>query len=347
MAQRQYQSLHRSCRRADRTIRADVDWSLDRPRCDLSGSRQRDTATILLETDKYFETGSLYLDDIVFALRDSTPPPTYSLTMVNGTDNTGASPYQAGTVVTITADPPPQGEEFASWTDDCLGCVTFASATSASTTLTMPGATVTVTATYQEVGNQPPVAVLATNPDPATIDVDDTVLFDGAGSYDVDGPIVLYAWDLDGNGSFETTTTAATTSRQYTVAEVVNVKFKVQDNLDVWSAEVTKTVTVNSPGGGAPQAPSNVTIAGTSTRNRITYSDNSTDETFFKFSRQMNGGAWNDSFGQKTGDSTTGTEYWDDTNVTAGNTYCYRVRAYSPNGESASVPDLPGVCRTP
>jgi hypothetical protein len=70
----------------------------------------------------------------------STGPGSYSLTVVSGS---GSGTYSAGTVVTITANPPPTGAVFEGWVG-----ATVASAKSSSTTLTMPAANTTVTATY-------------------------------------------------------------------------------------------------------------------------------------------------------------------------------------------------------
>ncbi len=67
-------------------------------------------------------------------------PSTYALTVVNGT---GSGNYAAGTVVTITANNPPSGQAFSSWSG-----ATVASATSATTSITMPAANTSVTANY-------------------------------------------------------------------------------------------------------------------------------------------------------------------------------------------------------
>jgi len=66
--------------------------------------------------------------------------PTYNLTVVNGTP-TGA--YPAGAIVQLTANAPPAGNAFQSWT----GFGT-ANSISSQTTLTMPANNTTVTATY-------------------------------------------------------------------------------------------------------------------------------------------------------------------------------------------------------
>jgi len=65
---------------------------------------------------------------------------TYSLSVINGT---GGGSYAAGTTVAITANAPPQGQTFVNWTG-----ATVANSTAASTTLTMPAGTTTVTANY-------------------------------------------------------------------------------------------------------------------------------------------------------------------------------------------------------
>jgi hypothetical protein len=69
--------------------------------------------------------------------------PTYTLTVNNGS---GGGSYAAGTVVTITANAAPSGEQFNKWTGS-----TVASATAATTTITMPANNATVTANYSVV----------------------------------------------------------------------------------------------------------------------------------------------------------------------------------------------------
>ena len=72
----------------------------------------------------------------------TTPPTTtYSLNVINGGPD---GSYTAGTTITITANAAPTGQVFDKWTG-----ATVASATSATTTLVMPAAATTVTATYK------------------------------------------------------------------------------------------------------------------------------------------------------------------------------------------------------
>jgi len=68
----------------------------------------------------------------------------YTLTVHSGT---GDGNYIAGTVVDIDADTPPSGKQFDEWVGDTGG---IANVSAASTTLTMPAADATVTATYED-----------------------------------------------------------------------------------------------------------------------------------------------------------------------------------------------------
>jgi hypothetical protein len=79
-----------------------------------------------------------------FTATGSSPPPPmlYSLTVNNGT---GGGSYAAGTMVTIAANAPASGSEFAGWSGNTSA---LASASAATTTLTMPATPITVTATY-------------------------------------------------------------------------------------------------------------------------------------------------------------------------------------------------------
>ncbi len=86
-----------------------------------------------------------------------TAASTYTLTVVNGA---GSGSYAAGTVVPITANAPPSGQQFQSWTG-----ATVASASSAATTLTMPASNTTVTANFAAAGG-PTITSVSPNPLP-------------------------------------------------------------------------------------------------------------------------------------------------------------------------------------
>jgi len=62
---------------------------------------------------------------------------------------TGSGSYAAGTQVTVTANAAPSGEQFAGWTGNTSY---LANVSSATTTVTMPGSAVTISATYASTG---------------------------------------------------------------------------------------------------------------------------------------------------------------------------------------------------
>ena len=80
---------------------------------------------------------------------DDVPgPTTYTLTVNNGS---GEDSYEENTAVSITADAPPAGQVFDTWTVNSGGA-TLADASAASTTLTMAASNAVVTATYETTG---------------------------------------------------------------------------------------------------------------------------------------------------------------------------------------------------
>jgi len=65
-------------------------------------------------------------------------------------DGRGSGGYVAGTIVTVTADPPPPGKEFVGWSGDTQ---ILANPFISTTTATMPSIDVTITATYSDVSS--------------------------------------------------------------------------------------------------------------------------------------------------------------------------------------------------
>jgi YD repeat-containing protein len=89
------------------------------------------------------------------------------------------------------------------------------------------------------VQNQPPKASFTATPNPSPIGT--TVSFDATGSSDPDGTVAKYEWDLDGNGSYETST-GSTTTKRYTNGGDVTVGLRVTDD----SGEMANTTRVVS-----------------------------------------------------------------------------------------------------
>ena len=91
------------------------------------------------------------------------------------------------------------------------------------------------------------------------------VSFDASGSSDPDGSISKYLWDLDGNGSFEKTTTTPKVSRSYTQPGDFVVKVRVLDNGNKFDT-ATKTLKIHrAPVAKIAAAPQDITVGKAST----------------------------------------------------------------------------------
>jgi hypothetical protein len=86
---------------------------------------------------------------------------------------------------------------------------------------------------FADNGSDPrPVATLAMTPSPAR--TGQTVTFDASKSSYSNGTIARYEWDLDGNGSYERTTTTPTVTASYAAAGTVNIGLRVVDSNGGW-----------------------------------------------------------------------------------------------------------------
>ncbi len=127
----------------------------------------------------------------------------------------------------------------------------FASAGSYSVTLTVSDNEGATDAATQTVGvgvvQQPPVALFAFTP--AAPVVGQSVAFDATTSYDPDGIVVSYAWDLDGNGVDDAFT--PTVNATYNSPGVAMVRLTVVDNagLSTTSTQAVTVVPVGSTSG--------------------------------------------------------------------------------------------------
>lgn len=94
--------------------------------------------------------------------------------------------------------------------------------------------------------NQPPVAAISASQTSGTAPL--AVNFSAAASSDPDGTIAAFAWDLDGNGSFETTTGATSTAqRTFNDAGTFIVRVRVADNAGA-TATASVQITVAAAG---------------------------------------------------------------------------------------------------
>jgi len=79
-----------------------------------------------------------------------------------------------------------------------------------------------------ETGNMPPIAKFSYYPSQPS--VGEVVKFNGSKSYDSDGSIVLYKWDWDGDGKFDSTYTKPTAEHSWDEAGEYVVTLQVIDN---------------------------------------------------------------------------------------------------------------------
>lgn len=114
------------------------------------------------------------------------------------------------------------------------------------------GASATATATVNVFDILPLVTLVAT---PATVEVGQPVRLDASGTSDPDGTIAEYRWDLDGNGSFETstgTTPTVTVAAGYPNPGAITLSVKAIDDSGGFSVKgVTITVTASPDSGGS------------------------------------------------------------------------------------------------
>ena len=98
------------------------------------------------------ESGVLLQDTVeavmITSEEENEPAVTFTVTVNNGT---GSGDYIEGASVTIAANDPESGKQFAGWTGADSLTFTDGDATTAKATFTMPPETVTVTATYEDV----------------------------------------------------------------------------------------------------------------------------------------------------------------------------------------------------
>jgi PKD repeat protein len=108
------------------------------------------------------------------------------------------------------------------------------------------GATDLAVRTVTVINNQPPTASIVATPNaPLT---GEAATFSAAGSKDADGTIAKYEWDLDGNGTYETSTgTTPSASRTYSSSGEITVGLRVTDNGGK-TGTATTTITVVSNG---------------------------------------------------------------------------------------------------
>jgi hypothetical protein len=142
--------------------------------------------------------------------------------------------------------------------------------------------------------NQAPSASLTVSPNPALVNnpvlvsaraakvtgLEDTVFgrnavtFDASASSDPDGSISKYEWDLDGNGTFEKSTTTPKTSRSYETPGVLQVRVRVTDNGNKKDVAIKSLRIHRAPKAVIKATPTDITVGQKTTLSAV----GSTDE---------------------------------------------------------------------
>jgi plastocyanin len=102
-------------------------------------------------------------------------------------------------------------------------------------------------------------AVVTFGISPAAPHAGEPVTFTYTGSADPDGTLVSWQWDLDGDGSFETSTPVGTAAKTYASAGTVTVRMRAIDDSGEASAVAAQAVTIAAADAGG--ASSNDTTA--------------------------------------------------------------------------------------
>ena len=205
---------------------------------------------------------------------------------------------------------------------NAINRLTDLSFTGSTVALTVPAQSITLLVLPAGTPNTPPVAVATTTPGSGIAPL--TVTFNGSGSYDPDGSIAAYSWNF-GDGSPANTNVAP--SHVYQTAGSFTAVLTVTDNR---GATATNQVAITvSADPNIINAPTNLTGSAGKGSAKLTWSDNSTNETGFFIERAVSGTTSFARVGSVGANVKTFSE-----NVARGN-YVYRVQAF--NGSAVSA----------
>ncbi len=123
--------------------------------------------------------------------------------------------------------------------------------------------------------NQPPTARIVANPTSGTAPL--AVSFSGTTSSDPENTALTYAWDLDGNGQYNDST-SATPSRTYTTAGIVTVGLRVTDTGGA-SATASVQISVGTASNNPPVPVIDTPLTGTTwaVGDQISFTGHATD----------------------------------------------------------------------
>jgi plastocyanin len=106
-----------------------------------------------------------------------------------------------------------------------------------------------MTGTLTVVADQHP-ATVSFSVNPAAPRAGQPVTFTYTGGADPDGSLVSWQWDLDGDGSFETSTPGGTVTKTYAAAGTVTVRMRAIDDSGEASDVAAQAITIAAGSGG-------------------------------------------------------------------------------------------------
>jgi len=128
-------------------------------------------------------------------------------------------------------------------------------------TVTDNGGATNSTTQPVQVGTPMQAPVASFTFSPSSPIVGSPVVFNASSSYDPDGVIVSYQWDLNGDGTVDLAGSGKTAQATYSTPRTVAVRLTVTDNSGL-STSTTQTIVVSLSGGGSSGAPAMGTTAG-------------------------------------------------------------------------------------
>ena len=172
-----------------------------------------------------------------------------------------------------------------------------------------------------KVNAKPIAAIDSIKPNPAT--QGEVVTLTGHGE-DQDGNIAAYTWRSSIDGALGAAATLSVSTLSVGDHAII---FRVKDNDDVWSAEVSQSLKVKLPIPAPPEGLAATSLS--SSQIKLTWQDKSDNEAGFKIERSLDG----ITFGQ-IGTISVDTTSYADTSLKSGTDYYYRVCAYNSAGSS-------------
>ncbi len=309
----------------DASASKDIDGTITKYEWDLdgNGTYETNTGTTASTTSSYATVGARTIRLRVTDNTGATALTTQTVTVTNRAPTASftisANPVQSLVNVTLNASGSKDADGTIAkyeWDLDGNGTYEVNAGSSASTTRSFStsgeravglrvtdnlGATATTTVNVN-VTNRAPTASFTASP--TSVPTGTNTTLNASASSDPDGTIAKYEWDLDNNGSYETSGTTASLTTSYATAGTKTIGLRVTDNSGA-TAATTKTLTVTNraPTAAFTSSPNPVAVGSNVTFNGAGSVD--PDGTIAKYEWDLDG---NGTYETNTGTTATTTK---------------------------------------